>query len=105
MNDHNKQVTLKYLKEKVERENIELNDNYILNEKLVAVCIKLIEKCTGFAKYLRMNKFNTYEIPYAVFSELSSYINEKFLNEEFLLIKSEPEYIEILQILMEMLSS
>jgi hypothetical protein len=27
------------------------------------------------------------------------------LNEEFLLIKSEPEYIEILQILMEMLSS
>jgi hypothetical protein len=78
MKNINKKIpTISELKEKIEKDNILYNDEYILNEHLTKCALKLLTDHPDFSNYLLSNNFNDFELPTVVFSEIQYYILEK----------------------------
>ena len=93
MKNINKIPTIQELQEKVDRDNIEFDDNYELLENIVQEWLLILKKFPDFHDFLVSRSFNNYELPTVFFAQLKYYIEECLKKNNISYVKEILNYI------------
>lgn len=90
----NKVPTLKELKEKIKKENIEFNDDYEIDEHSTLAMLKLLETNLDYFEFLEEQKFEHYELSTVVSSHIRYYVDDCLTKNKIDKLESLYNYLE-----------